>query len=66
MMMSRKISEMSTKERFNLVLDAQIKKGIIELATIERKTVSNCIMDLIKCGLKYRSRSDNMNISYPE
>ena len=57
MMMSRRIDEMSMKARLNLTLDAQLKKGIVELATIQKKTISDCIMDLLRIGLKQRSES---------
>ena len=50
---------MVTKTRFNLTMDAKMKQGIIELAMIEKKTTSDCIMDLVKIGLEHRSESVN-------
>jgi len=54
---------MRKKTRFDMVLAPELKAGLIELASNERKTVSDCIIDLVKIGLENRSESMKCTLS---
>lgn len=54
---------MRKKTRFDMVLAPELKAGLIELAKNERKTVSDCILSLIKIGLENRSESMKCTLS---